>query len=116
MKRLLVALAFVFGVFALSSANAHPGHGGGPGHGHGGGHGGGHGNGGYTRDYVRCESNGYNYAECGSYKIRRIDRVRVVQQHSKSPCQYGRSWGADRWNIWVSNGCRATFEVTGWSR
>lgn len=96
MKKLIIGLALVFGVFALSeNAEARRY---------------------YERDYVTCESHGYNYRECGSYKIRQIDRVRLVRQHSKTFCQRGRNWGANRWGIWVDGGCRATFEVTGWTR
>jgi hypothetical protein len=37
--------------------------------------------------------------------------VQLVQQHSDSPCQQGRSWGYDRRGIWVDRGCRADFQV-----
>ena len=93
-------LALVFGVFALSQKSEAQHHNGNH----------------YTRDYVTCESQGYNYRECGSYYIRRIDTVRLVQQHSKTFCRYRQNWGANPWMIWVDDGCRATFEVTGWSK
>lgn len=57
---------------------------------------------------VRCESQG------GSYKICEVPTygyVRLVQQISQSPCVAGRTWGYQRNQIWVGNGCRADFEV-----
>ncbi len=38
-------------------------------------------------------------------------RVRMVKQHSDSPCQEGYSWGYGDRNIWVDHGCRADFVV-----
>jgi hypothetical protein len=35
----------------------------------------------------------------------------MVQQISSSPCVEGRSWGVNQNSIWVSNGCRAVFDV-----
>ena len=40
-------------------------------------------------------------------------RVRLVQQHSESPCQEGYSWGSDGRGIWVYHGCRADFAIEG---
>lgn len=40
--------------------------------------------------------------------------VRLVEQHSRGACVEGRSWGYDRRGIWVSNGCRAEFELGGY--
>lgn len=37
--------------------------------------------------------------------------VRLVRQYSKSGCYEGRTWGYDRRGIWVTDGCRAKFEV-----
>lgn len=37
--------------------------------------------------------------------------VRLVKQFSKSGCYEGRTWGYDRWGVWVTDGCRAKFEV-----
>lgn len=39
--------------------------------------------------------------------------VRMVRQLSRSACEEGRSWGADRAGIWVGQGCRAEFLVGG---
>jgi hypothetical protein len=59
---------------------------------------------------VSCNSDGYRERFC------RVDTrggVRLVQQvsNSRGPCIEGRTWGYDRRGIWVSNGCRARFEV-----
>ena len=39
------------------------------------------------------------------------ERVRLLDRLSDSPCTQGRSWGYNRHEIWVDNGCRAVFEV-----
>lgn len=36
--------------------------------------------------------------------------VRLVRQQSKAPCVEGQSWGLSKHGVWVSGGCRATFE------
>jgi len=35
----------------------------------------------------------------------------VIRQHSRSACTLNRSYGYANGQIWVNNGCRATFEV-----
>jgi hypothetical protein len=113
MKKLAIVFALVFGVFTITAEAQHhlrprpphhvpPPHHNPPPHFDR-----------WERDYVTCESINYNYNQCGSYYVRRIDRVRLVQQHSKTYCQQGRNWGYDRRSVWVSGGCRATFEVLG---
>src|SRR5262249_10193918 len=48
--------------------------------------------------------------------------VDLQNQHSKSPCQRGYSWGVGRGAIWVDHGCRADFkpgsswDERGWGR
>lgn len=37
--------------------------------------------------------------------------VRLVRQYSKSGCYEGRTWGYDRRGVWVTDGCRAKFEL-----
>ena len=63
---------------------------------------------------IRCESDNYRYAECatGSRNLRRSD-VRIYRQLSGTPCRFDESWGINprRGSIWVSEGCRAIFEV-----
>ena len=41
------------------------------------------------------------------------DGVRLLRQVSRAACMKGQSWGYDRRGIWVSDGCRAEFEVGG---
>lgn len=60
---------------------------------------------------VRCESRDSRTNWC------RIDTrggVRLVRRLSNASCYQGRSWDWDRSGIWVSNGCRADFQVGGW--
>ncbi|MHC1666534.1 DUF3011 domain-containing protein [Stenotrophomonas geniculata] len=81
----------------------------------GGGWGGGHGNGwgnggnGWGRgEVITCHSNGHRQEYCDA-RIRR--GVRLVRQDSRSACIEGQTWGWDRRGIWVSDGCRAQFQV-----
>ena len=60
------------------------------------------------RILMRCESRDERTRYCAA-DIR--GDVRLVNQLSRSSCIEGRSWGWDRRGIWVSNGCRAEFEV-----
>ncbi len=39
------------------------------------------------------------------------DGVTLAVQYSKASCRQGTSWGYDRRGIWVSNGCRAQFDL-----
>jgi hypothetical protein len=57
---------------------------------------------------VRCESDDHRTEVC------RIDTrggVRIVDQESRAPCIQGRTWGYDGRGIWVSQGCRARFQI-----
>ena len=61
---------------------------------------------------VRCESNDGRMNRCtlpgGG------GRVVLERQHSRNACIEGRTWGYRRDGIWVSDGCRAEFRVTGY--
>lgn len=57
---------------------------------------------------LRCESDRDRRREC---EIPRGASVRLVDRLSSSPCVLGRTWGYNRHEIWVDNGCRAVFEV-----
>jgi hypothetical protein len=57
---------------------------------------------------ILCESNDGRVARCAADTR---GGVRLVQRESKAACVEGRSWGQDPRGIWVSNGCRARFEV-----
>lgn len=58
---------------------------------------------------IRCESHDGRYAVCTLPRGYR-DAV-VTRQFSRSPCDYGYSWGLQRGAIWVDRGCRAEFRV-----
>jgi len=57
---------------------------------------------------IRCESSEGRRSECA---IPRGSAVRLVRVLSQAPCREGRSWGHDDRRIWVTEGCRAEFEV-----
>ena len=75
------------------------GYGGGPG---------GNWNGNAGAQLLRCESPDGRSRQC---PVDPRGGVRLVRQLSRSPCVEGRSWGVDRGGVWVSQGCRAEFEV-----
>ncbi len=60
---------------------------------------------------VRCESTGGRTVRCN---VDTRGGVRLTRRLSSSACYQGRSWDYDRGGIWVSNGCRAEFQVGGW--
>jgi hypothetical protein len=64
---------------------------------------------GVSAEQITCESRGDRPEACGT--VVPGSAVRLVQQMSNSPCVRGSTWGADHDSIWVSNGCRAVFEV-----
>lgn len=68
------------------------------------------GNNGYGGDVIRCESNDGRTRECSTNG----GRVMLERQLSKGACIEGRTWGYGRNGIWVSNGCRGDFRVTGY--
>src|SRR5690606_23490216 len=46
-----------------------------------------------------------------------VVRARLVTKHSNNACILDHSWGVTHSAVWVSHGCRATFEVevrNGW--
>lgn len=59
---------------------------------------------------VSCNSDGYRDRFC---PVDTRGGVRLARQvsNSRGPCVEGRTWGYDRRGIWVTNGCRAEFEV-----
>ncbi len=61
---------------------------------------------------VRCESQNDRYAYCPTY---RSGRVRLQRQLSDAPCRQYETWGeeGDGSGVWVRNGCRAIFTVSG---
>ena len=73
-----------------------------------GGHPGGGWNDGANAQVLRCESSDGRTRQC---PVDPRGGVRLVRQLSRSPCLEGRSWGVDRNGVWVSQGCRAEFEI-----
>jgi hypothetical protein len=66
---------------------------------------------------IRCDSNDGRYQFCainsGGYNSgygQQLE-VRLRQQYSRGACIQNHSWGFDHRGIWVSNGCRAEFDV-----
>jgi len=60
------------------------------------------------RRVVRCESRDYREQLC---RAETSGGVRLARQLGDAACRQGRTWGTTRSGIWVSNGCRADFEV-----
>jgi hypothetical protein len=72
-----------------------------------------YGSGGYPGggDVFRCESNDNRTRECSTGGR---GGARLVRTLSDAPCVQGRSWGTTRSGVWVSNGCRGEFVITGY--
>jgi hypothetical protein len=66
-----------------------------------------YGGGGSAPATVTCASNDGARTECD---MDTRGEVRLVRQQSRAPCVEGQSWGLSKHSIWVSNGCRATFQ------
>lgn len=59
---------------------------------------------------VQCESQDQRNHFC-AVDLGGGGRARIDQQLSQSPCIEGRTWGWNRAGVWVSEGCRAVFEI-----
>ena len=59
-------------------------------------------------DYVTCESRNDRYQRC---QIATAGYVTLDRQLSGASCTQGRTWDYSRREIWVDDGCRATFRV-----
>lgn len=73
--------------------------------------GGGWGGGLPSAELVVCESKDDRRRFCAVDLRHR--RVSVAQNLSRVPCSEGRNWGWDDRGIWVDDGCRAEFRITG---
>ena len=62
----------------------------------------------FARYSISCNSNGMRYQYCAANTE---GFVRLTSVQSQRSCNQGRDWGYDGGGVWVSNGCRATFEV-----
>ena len=60
---------------------------------------------------IRCESNDGRTRRCA---VGNRGRAQLVRQLSRSACVEGRTWGSDAGGIWVSQGCRGEFQVSGY--
>ena len=58
---------------------------------------------------VTCESQDGRLRQCA---LDARGEVRLVRQLSRSDCVEGRTWGAGRGGLWVSDGCRGEFLVS----
>src|SRR5207253_1173025 len=66
---------------------------------------------------VRCESNSnnnYNNRQYCAADAR--GGAHISRELSNNVCRQGSTWGYDDGGVWVSNGCRADFEVDGTQR
>ena len=57
---------------------------------------------------LQCNSSGGSYNYCPADTR---GGVSLVDQQSRARCDYGDTWGFDNGGVWVSNGCRAVFEI-----
>ena len=64
--------------------------------------------GGRGSELVVCES---DYGHRNTCSVDTRNGVRISRQLSRTDCVYGRTWGYDRYGIWVRDGCRAEFSV-----
>ncbi|SEM45764.1 Protein of unknown function [Pseudoxanthomonas sp. GM95] len=62
---------------------------------------------------VTCESRSGSYVSC---PISNGGRVTLSRQLSSQGCWENDTWGHDRNRVWVTNGCRAEFDVGSTSR
>ena len=58
--------------------------------------------------YVTCESGSGGRRHCATDTL---GGVQMIRQLSKSQCIQHSTWGYDRKSIWVSQGCRAEFQI-----
>ncbi|MBI3535864.1 MAG: DUF3011 domain-containing protein [Deltaproteobacteria bacterium] len=74
----------------------------------------GYGSGGYySQVNINCASVDFNYAVCDT-GLRWIVDSYLISQQSKKPCIQNSTWGTRDNSIWVNNGCRGVFHVTGY--
>ena len=57
-----------------------------------------------------CESENNRLVRCSTSTAA---GVQLIRRMSDASCEFGKDWGYDRDGIWVSNGCRAEFAVSG---
>lgn len=57
---------------------------------------------------IKCESTWNRRQYC---RVKTDNQVELVYQYSSAGCWENDTWGYDKNGVWVSNGCRAEFEV-----
>ena len=57
---------------------------------------------------ITCSANGDGYRLCPA-NVR--NDVILIQQFSRAPCRFDRTWGFNQRGVWVDEGCRAEFEI-----
>nr|WP_298131212.1 DUF3011 domain-containing protein [uncultured Pseudoxanthomonas sp.] len=62
----------------------------------------------FADDMITCESRNNQHQTC---RINQSGYVTLDRQISRDSCQQGRNWDYNRREIWVDDGCRATFRV-----
>lgn len=65
----------------------------------------------YGGEIISCSSHRNRTVSCALPRGARGADVRLIRRHSSAGCREGSDWGVSRNAIWVSNGCRADFEV-----
>lgn len=60
--------------------------------------------------HFTCESREGRMTWCRQTVARR-EHIELTRQLSRGDCQYGRTWGVDRGEVWVDRGCRAEFVI-----
>jgi len=63
-----------------------------------------------AQNVITCESHGGRRQTCS---VDTRGGVRLVRRLSDNPCVQGRSWGTTSRGVWVDDGCRAQFAVSG---
>lgn len=64
----------------------------------------------YDRGIFQCESDDGRWHLC---PLRVHGEVSLIRQLSRNPCIRDQNWGRDTRGVWVSQGCRGEFRLTG---
>lgn len=60
--------------------------------------------------HFTCESKEGRMTWCRQ-TVGRREHIELTRQLSRGDCQHGRTWGVDRGEVWVDQGCRAEFVI-----
>lgn len=64
----------------------------------------------FASHLVTCESQDRRFEHC-RVSLQGVTNIEIDRRYSKASCEQGRSWGVDRYGIWVDHGCRARFAI-----